>query len=107
MVSLSGGPPVPLTHFASEPVFVPAYAWSKDGKKSAVTRARYNDTMSPCSADSGRPSRNIYPDTKKVKDFSISDCGRIRGNTEVICGPEVLFEEIVNRFPPSPFRDRR
>jgi serine/threonine protein kinase/Tol biopolymer transport system component len=44
MVSLSGGAPVQLTHFASEPVFVPAYAWSKDGKKFALTRARYNDT---------------------------------------------------------------
>jgi eukaryotic-like serine/threonine-protein kinase len=44
MVSLSGGAPVPLTHFASDPVFVPAYAWSKDGKKFAITRARYNDT---------------------------------------------------------------
>jgi hypothetical protein len=41
---LSGGAPVPLTHFASEPVFVPAHAWSRDGKKFAVTRARYNDT---------------------------------------------------------------
>ena len=44
MVSLSGGAPIPLTHFASEPVYVPAYAWSKDGKKFALTRARYNDT---------------------------------------------------------------
>lgn len=44
MVPLSGGAPIPLTHFASEPVFVPAYAWSKDGKKLALTRARYNDT---------------------------------------------------------------
>jgi hypothetical protein len=35
---------LPLTHFVSEPVFVPAYAWSKDGKKLALTRARYNDT---------------------------------------------------------------
>ena len=39
IVSLSGGAPVQLTHFASEPVFVPAYAWSKDGKKFALTRA--------------------------------------------------------------------
>jgi hypothetical protein len=41
---LSGGAPVQLTHFNSEAVFVPAYAWSRDGKKFAVTRARYNDT---------------------------------------------------------------
>ena len=39
---LSGGAPIPLTHFDSEAV--PAYAWSRDGKKFAVTRARYNDT---------------------------------------------------------------
>jgi eukaryotic-like serine/threonine-protein kinase len=44
MVSLSGGAPVLLTHFALEPVSVPAYAWSKDGRKFALTRARYNDT---------------------------------------------------------------
>jgi Tol biopolymer transport system component len=42
MLSLSGGAPVQLTHFASEPVYVPAYAWSKDGKKFAIARARYN-----------------------------------------------------------------
>jgi eukaryotic-like serine/threonine-protein kinase len=44
MLLLSGGAPVQLTHFNSEAVFVPAYAWSRDGKKFAVTRARYNDT---------------------------------------------------------------
>jgi Tol biopolymer transport system component len=44
MVSLSGSVPVQLTHFGSDPVSVPAYAWSKDGKKFALTRARYNDT---------------------------------------------------------------
>jgi Tol biopolymer transport system component len=44
MVSLSGGAPVQLTHFASESVAMPAYAWSKDGKKFAITRARYDDT---------------------------------------------------------------
>ena len=44
MLLLSGGAPVQLTHFASEAVYVPAYAWSSDGKKFAVTRARYNDT---------------------------------------------------------------
>jgi len=42
--SLSGGAPVQLTHFDSEPGLVSAYAWSNDGKKFAVTRARYNDT---------------------------------------------------------------
>jgi len=44
MQPLAGGAPVQLTHFDSEPAVVPAYAWSKDGKKFAVTRARYNDT---------------------------------------------------------------
>ena len=41
---LAGGPPVQLTHFDAEPALVPAYAWSQDGKKFVVTRARYNDT---------------------------------------------------------------
>jgi Tol biopolymer transport system component len=41
---LAGGAPVQLTHFDSEPAVVAAYAWSRDGKKFAITRARYNDT---------------------------------------------------------------
>ncbi len=44
MQSLEGGAPVQLTHFDSEPALVAAYAWSRDGKKFAITRARYNDT---------------------------------------------------------------
>ena len=44
MRSLAGGAPVQLTHFNSEPGLILAYAWSRDGKKLAVTRARYNDT---------------------------------------------------------------
>ena len=44
MQPLSGGSPIQLTHFNSEPASVIAYAWSRDGKKFAVTRARYNDT---------------------------------------------------------------
>ncbi|MBZ5613576.1 MAG: serine/threonine-protein kinase [Acidobacteriia bacterium] len=44
MLPLGGGTPVQLTHFDSEPGLVPAYAWSRDGKKFAITRARYNDT---------------------------------------------------------------
>jgi len=39
----SGGPPVQLTHFDTEPSYIQAYAWSRDGKKIAITRARYND----------------------------------------------------------------
>jgi YD repeat-containing protein len=35
---------VQLTHFDSEPGVVTAYAWSRDGKKIAITRSRYNDT---------------------------------------------------------------
>ena len=41
---LAGGAPVQLTHFNSEPAVVAAYAWSWDGKKFAITRARYSDT---------------------------------------------------------------
>jgi serine/threonine protein kinase/Tol biopolymer transport system component len=37
---LSGGEPVQLTHFDSEPLLIVAYAWSRDGKKFAITRAR-------------------------------------------------------------------
>lgn len=44
MQPLAGGAPVQLTHFDSEPALISAYAWSRDGKKFAVTRARYNDT---------------------------------------------------------------
>ncbi len=44
MQPLLGGAPVQLTHFDSEPAVVAAYAWSRDGKKFAITRARYNDT---------------------------------------------------------------
>jgi serine/threonine protein kinase/Tol biopolymer transport system component len=43
MQPLAGGAAVQLTHFNSEPGVVAAYAWSPDGKKFAVTRARYND----------------------------------------------------------------
>jgi eukaryotic-like serine/threonine-protein kinase len=41
---LAGGAPLQLTHFDSEPGVVAAYAWSRDGTKIAITRARYNDT---------------------------------------------------------------
>jgi Tol biopolymer transport system component len=44
MQPIDGGVPVQLTHFDSEPAVVSAYAWSRDGKKIAITRARYNDT---------------------------------------------------------------
>ena len=44
MQSLAGGAPVQLTHFDSEPAIVASYAFSRDGKKLAVTRARYNDS---------------------------------------------------------------
>ena len=43
MQPLAGGAEVQLTHFNSEPAVVAAYAWSWDGKKLAITRARYND----------------------------------------------------------------
>jgi serine/threonine protein kinase/Tol biopolymer transport system component len=44
MQAVDGGAPVQLTHFDSEPALIAAYAWSRDGKKFAITRARYNDT---------------------------------------------------------------
>jgi len=44
MQPLAGGAAVQLTHFDSEPAVVAAYAWSRDGKKFAITRSRYNDT---------------------------------------------------------------
>jgi Tol biopolymer transport system component len=44
MQSLDGGAPVQLTHFDSEPADIVAYAWSMDGKKIAITRARWSDS---------------------------------------------------------------
>jgi Tol biopolymer transport system component len=44
MQPLAGGAEAQLTHFNSEPAMVGAYAWSRDGKKFAVTRVRYNST---------------------------------------------------------------
>ena len=44
MLPLAGGTPVQLTRFDTEPAVVAGYAWSRDGKKFAVTRARYSDT---------------------------------------------------------------
>lgn len=41
---LSGGPPERLMHFDSEPSRIIAYAWSRDGRKIAVTRAVRYDT---------------------------------------------------------------
>jgi serine/threonine protein kinase len=43
MQPLTGGPPMQLTHFDKEPSAIIAYAWSRDGKKIAITRSRYND----------------------------------------------------------------
>jgi len=42
MQPLAGGPPVQLTHFETEPALITQYAWSKDGKKLAITREKYN-----------------------------------------------------------------
>jgi Tol biopolymer transport system component len=44
MQPLAGGQPVQLTHFDSEPLRIAAYAWSRDGKKFAITRQRARDT---------------------------------------------------------------
>jgi Tol biopolymer transport system component len=42
--SLNGGTPVQLTHFDTEPMAVYAVAFSADGKKVAITRARANNS---------------------------------------------------------------
>ncbi|HXX00595.1 MAG TPA: hypothetical protein VEJ00_05225, partial [Candidatus Acidoferrales bacterium] len=44
MQPLTGGAPVQLTHFDTEPSSIIAWAWSRDGKKIAITRTRFNDT---------------------------------------------------------------
>ena len=44
MQPLGGGPPIQLTHFTDEPSAIVGYDWSRDGKKIALTRARYSDT---------------------------------------------------------------
>jgi serine/threonine protein kinase/Tol biopolymer transport system component len=44
MQPLAAGAPLQLTHFDSELGSIPDYAWSGDGKKLAITRARYNDS---------------------------------------------------------------
>jgi hypothetical protein len=41
---VSGGPPVLLLQFESEPLAVVALAWSRDGKKIAITRAVESNT---------------------------------------------------------------
>ena len=41
---LAGGAPVQLTHFDSEPLLIYAMAWSRDGKKVAISRRRFNTT---------------------------------------------------------------
>jgi Tol biopolymer transport system component/predicted Ser/Thr protein kinase len=42
MQPLVGGPPVQLTHFVTEPALITQYAWSRDGKKFAIARQKYN-----------------------------------------------------------------
>ena len=41
---LAGGAPVQMTHFDSEPLWITAAAYSRDGKKIAITRQRANTT---------------------------------------------------------------
>lgn len=41
---LPSGKPLRLMHFSEEPSDIVAYAWSRDGKKIAITRARYNNS---------------------------------------------------------------
>jgi eukaryotic-like serine/threonine-protein kinase len=44
MQPLAAGAAVRLMHFDNEPTRVIAYAWSRDGKRIAITRSRFNDT---------------------------------------------------------------
>ena len=44
MLPLSGGKPVRLIHYDDEPSLINAYRWSRDGKKIAITRSRFNNT---------------------------------------------------------------
>jgi hypothetical protein len=44
MQPLTGGPPIQLTHFTTEPSAIVSYAWTRDGKKIAITRGRYAAT---------------------------------------------------------------
>ena len=44
MQPITGGSPVRLLHFESEPMAIVAFAWSHDGKKIAITRAVQFDT---------------------------------------------------------------
>ena len=41
---LDGSPATQITHFTSEPLAVPAFAFSPDGKKLAITRSKANDS---------------------------------------------------------------
>jgi Tol biopolymer transport system component len=43
-IPIGGGDPIQLTHFTSEPFLVACVAYSRDGKKFAITRQRYNTT---------------------------------------------------------------
>jgi Tol biopolymer transport system component len=42
MQLLTGGTPMQLTHFDAEPAYLVAYAWSRDGKRIAFSRMRFN-----------------------------------------------------------------
>jgi len=41
---LDGKAPTQITHFNSEPLVIPAFAFSPDGKQIAITRARANNS---------------------------------------------------------------
>jgi hypothetical protein len=41
---LDGSKPTQLTHFDTEPLWISAYAFSRDGKQIAITRARTNNS---------------------------------------------------------------
>jgi Tol biopolymer transport system component len=41
---LDGKPATTVLHFDSEPLLIPAYDWSPDGKRLALVRAPYHNT---------------------------------------------------------------
>jgi len=64
MQLLAGGAETQLTHFDSEPAVMQAFAWSRDGKKLAITRARYNDTDVVLFTVSARRSNQAETETQ-------------------------------------------
>ena len=48
-------------HFDDEPSAIVAYAWSRDGKKIAITRARFYDSDVVLFTELRKPQRSLSP----------------------------------------------